>query len=80
LAGELKYPYGRGINLQIEVTDVEVMHAAVQKNGSPLFLPIEERWYRRENVLVGHRQFIVQDPDGYLLRLFQDLGKREAAR
>jgi len=25
---------------------------------------------------VGNRQFVVPDPDGYLLRFFQDLGER----
>ncbi len=25
---------------------------------------------------VGNRQFVVQDPDGYLLRFFSDLGER----
>jgi catechol 2,3-dioxygenase-like lactoylglutathione lyase family enzyme len=26
----------------------------------------------------GNRQFVVADPDGYLLRFFQDLGERPA--
>jgi hypothetical protein len=42
----------------------------------PLFVPLEERWYRRDDVLLGNRQFLVQDPDGYLLRFFEDLGER----
>ena len=37
---------------------------------------MEERWYRRDNTEIGTRQFIVQDPDGYLLRLHHDLGIR----
>jgi lactoylglutathione lyase len=69
-------PYGRGINFQIQVEDADALHAAVVAAGLPLFLPMEERWYRRDNTEIGTRQFIVEDPDGYLLRLHHDLGIR----
>ncbi len=29
--------------------------------------------------MTGARQFLVQDPDGYLLRFFQSLGQRRSA-
>ena len=74
LAAALEYPYGRGVNFQIEVSDVASLYAAVQAAVSPVFLELEDKWYRRHDVLVGNRQFIVQDPDGYLLRFFQDIG------
>lgn len=80
LAGELAHPYGRGINLQIEVSDIIALRESVVAAGSPVYLPLEDRWYRRDQVLVGNRQFIVQDPDGYLLRFFQDLGRRPLER
>ncbi|MEV5754711.1 hypothetical protein AB0L00_43475 [Actinoallomurus sp. NPDC052308] len=73
---ELDPPYGRGLNLTIEVEDVEQIHAAVLAAGRTLFLPLEERWYERAADAVGVRQFAVQDPDGYLLRLSQHLGTR----
>lgn len=38
-------------------------------------LPLEERWYRRDDLEIGVRQFAVQDPDGYLIRLSQSIGK-----
>lgn len=76
LAALLEHPYGRGLNLQIEVGDVAALHAAVLAEGLALFLPLEDRWYRTGDVLGGNRQFIVQDPDGYLLRFFTDLGER----
>lgn len=37
---------------------------------------MEERWYRADDREVGNRQFILLDPDGYLLRFYQDLGRR----
>jgi catechol 2,3-dioxygenase-like lactoylglutathione lyase family enzyme len=77
LAGELARPLGRGVNFQIEVGDVDALLARVQAAGVALFQPIEERWYRKNDQEVGNRQFLVQDPDGYLLRFFQDLGCRD---
>jgi lactoylglutathione lyase len=76
LAGALAHPYGRGINLQIEVADVMAVHDSIRAAGAPVFVPMEDKWYRRDDVLVGNRQFVAQDPDGYLIRFFQDLGPR----
>lgn len=76
VTGGMKHPLGEGINLQIEVRDVDALVTRVKNAGVPLFMDIEEKWYRMENKHVGNRQFLVQDPDGYLLRFFQDLGER----
>ena len=78
LAGPLQHPYGRGVSLQIEVSDVNALHAAVLAAGAPIFLPMEDKWYRAGDDLLGNRQFIVLDPDGYLLRFFGNLGRRVA--
>jgi len=72
----LEPPYGRGLNLQVRVEDVEKLHAAVVAAGLSTFLPLEERWYRRDDTKIGVRQFVVQDPDGYLIRLQQCLDTR----
>ena len=72
-------PYGRGINFQIRVEDADALHAGIIRAGLPIFLPMEERWYRRDGTEIGTRQFIVQDPDGYLIRLHHDLGTRPVA-
>lgn len=69
-------PYGRGINFQIRVEDTDALHAAVVAAGLPIFLPLEERWYRRAEHEIGTRQFIVEDPDGYLIRLQHGIGTR----
>ena len=76
LLGELSHPYGRGMNLQIQVDDVAALYAAVQASACTVLLPLEDKWYRQDRVLCGNRQFVVQDPDGYLLRFFEDLGRR----
>lgn len=68
--GPLIYPLGRGINLQIQVYDVDALYENFKKNNYPIFLEMEEKWYRKDQIELGHRQFLVQDPDGYLLRFF----------
>jgi catechol 2,3-dioxygenase-like lactoylglutathione lyase family enzyme len=74
----LDYPYGRGVNFQIEIDDVDVVWERVQRTDLKICLPIEERWYRMDSVELGNRQFVVFDPDGYMLRFFTDIGERPA--
>jgi len=76
VSAELTYPFGRGMNLQIEVSDVATLYARVNAAGCKIFLPLEDRWYLCDGKELGNRQFIVSDPDGYLLRFFQDIGER----
>lgn len=76
LLAPLEYPYGRGMNLQIQIPDVDAMYARVLKDGFKPYVPIEEKWYRQNDVEVGNKQFVIADPDGYLLRFYSDLGKR----
>jgi catechol 2,3-dioxygenase-like lactoylglutathione lyase family enzyme len=72
----LQKPFGRGLNLQIRVPDVGAIMRRLEAAKVPLYLPLEEKWYRRDDHEVGNRQFVVADPDGYLLRLFENLGAR----
>lgn len=74
----LERPFGRGMNLQIEVGNVDALSARVAESGAPFLLELEESWYRQGDELAGNRQFVVADPDGYLLRFFTDLGRRPA--
>jgi catechol 2,3-dioxygenase-like lactoylglutathione lyase family enzyme len=76
----LERPYGRGVNFQIETANVDALHERVRKAGFDPIIPIEERWYRRDEIESGNRQFVVADPDGYLLRFFSDLGRRPKTR
>ena len=84
----LETPYGRGINFQLSVTDVDAMLARAVEAHAEIVLPMEERWYRVDVARpggrwqkagpteAGNRQFVVADPDGYLWRPFEDLGAR----
>lgn len=76
LTGVMDYPFGRGVNFQIQTGNVDVLYQHVLSAGCKIFMPIEEKWYRVNDKFLGNRQFIVLDPDGYMLRFFQDLGAR----
>jgi catechol 2,3-dioxygenase-like lactoylglutathione lyase family enzyme len=74
--GSFSYPLGPGVNLQIRVPAVDTILDGLAADQVTLHLPLEEKWYRRDDQEAGNRQFVVADPDGYLLRLFEDLGER----
>ena len=71
---ELEHPLGRGVNFQMEIESIAPLLERLQQNNIELFSPVEEKWYRRNNGEVGNRQFLVKDPDGYLLRFTENLG------
>jgi catechol 2,3-dioxygenase-like lactoylglutathione lyase family enzyme len=71
-------PYGRGASLQIQVDDLNAILARIQQAGIPLFRAVEDAWYRADDRYRGNRQFLVQDPDGFLLRFYEDLGESHA--
>ena len=75
--GDLIYPYGRGINLQIVTNNIDELYKNIKRNNYPIKIEIQENWYRADNKLVGLKEFLVLDPDGYLLRFAQSIGERE---
>ncbi|HEX4033877.1 MAG TPA: VOC family protein [Solirubrobacteraceae bacterium] len=78
-AASLERPLGRGMNLQVQVTNVVGLHGRMAERGWSLVADLEQRWYRMDDREAGNHQFVVADPDGYLLRFFEDLGTRGRA-
>ena len=74
--GELKYPFGNGINFQLEVKNVDEIYNNFKNNNYAIAFDIEENWYRQNDKILGNKEFLIQDPDGYLLRFMQDLGEK----
>lgn len=71
--GKLEYPLGRGINFQIDVTNIDEIYNKLKEKNYKIFQEMEEHWYRKDNTMLGCKEFLVQDPNGYLLRLSQDI-------
>ena len=76
--GPLDAPYGRGAILQVYVSDVLAIHAKFVELGQIFFEPLREKWRDWGDRLGGQREFLVQDPDGYLIMVVQRLGERPA--
>jgi catechol 2,3-dioxygenase-like lactoylglutathione lyase family enzyme len=76
--GPLQRPFGRGINFELVVDDFNQILKTLDSAGVALFFGPEERWYRVGADETGVRQALVQDPDGYLIRLQMELGTRPA--
>jgi catechol 2,3-dioxygenase-like lactoylglutathione lyase family enzyme len=76
ITAPLEQPFGRGINLQIEVAEVVPIAARLEAAGIVPFRALHEAWYREGDVEHGQAQLLVQDPDGYVLRFVEVLGER----
>ena len=74
--GELKYPFGNGINFQLDVEDIDKIYNNFKNNNYTITFDIEENWYRQDDKMLGNKEFLIQDPDGYSLRFMQDLGEK----
>ena len=72
----LSYPFGNGINFQLEVENVDRIYNDLKKNNYKIAFEMEENWYRQDDKFLGNKEFLVQDPDGYLLRFSEDLGEK----
>lgn len=73
----LVYPFGNGINFQLEVDNLDKIYNNLKDKNYKIAFDIEENWYRQNDKLLGNKEFLVQDPDGYLLRFSEDLGEKE---
>lgn len=80
IPASLEPPLGRGINLQVSVPAIAPLTARFGAANWPLFMEPETRWYLVDDARRGVRQFLVQDPDGYLIRFQESLGRRSGPR
>ena len=79
LTGPLDRPLGRGINFQVSVPGLGPILSALRAAGHDLFMEPETKWYRVGTDEVGVKQFLVTDPDGYLIRFSASIGRRTAS-
>ncbi len=72
----LDYPRGRGLNISIECPNANDLVGRLTGANIALRKELEDHWYRNNEILHGERNFLVQDPDGYLLRFAESLGNK----
>ena len=66
--GALEYPYGRGINFEMGARNIHGVLERLNAIQYPLFRPLTRNEYRAGDQVNVSVEFLVQDPDGYLLR------------
>ncbi|ABR34850.1 bleomycin resistance protein [Clostridium beijerinckii] len=64
----LEYPLGRGINISIACSDVEQLYEVVKSNKIKIYRELKETTYLSDGEERAQKEFLIQDPDGYLLR------------
>ena len=74
--GPLDPPFGRGAVTQVFVADVRAVHATVTAAGHPVYVPLREKWRDWGDIQGGQREFLLQDPDGYLIMVAERIGTR----
>jgi catechol 2,3-dioxygenase-like lactoylglutathione lyase family enzyme len=73
---DMAKPFGRGVNVQFMVPDATEMHTAVQRQGIKPLRAIYDADIWKSDSMETRRQFLVQDPDGYVLRFARVIGTR----
>jgi catechol 2,3-dioxygenase-like lactoylglutathione lyase family enzyme len=76
--GLLEPPFGRGVMLQVYVDRLDPLVAAIGSAEWPVHTSLREIWRRVGSVESGQRELFVQDPDGYLVMLAEEIGMRPA--
>ena len=66
--GILEYPFGRGINISMSVSNVEELYNNIKNKNIKIFNELEIHTYRVDDKEYQDKEFLIQDPDGYLLR------------
>ncbi len=66
--GELIYPLGRGINFSITVDDIENLYTLVKSKRLEIYKKLTKSVYLVNGIEEIQMEFLIQDPNGYLLR------------
>ncbi len=74
--GQLEHPLGRGVMFQLYFETIERALAAASTRAWPIYHELREVWRRAGDQETGQREFFLQDPDGYLIMVAQNLGER----
>jgi catechol 2,3-dioxygenase-like lactoylglutathione lyase family enzyme len=75
-AGSLDYPLGQGAMLQMYFERIGPVLCALGVRKWPIYLGPREMWRRTGDCESGQREVFVQDPDGYLLMIAENIGRR----
>ena len=66
--GDMEYPFGRGINISMSVSNVTELYNLIKSKNLIIFKELEIHNYQVNDKIYNDLEFLIQDPDGYLLR------------
>ena len=66
--GALEYPFGRGINISMSIDNINDFYNKLINNDIKMYKDLMVNKYRVDNYEYEDIEFLIQDPDGYLLR------------
>ena len=66
--GKLEYPFGRGINISMTINDINKYYQELVNKNIIFFKDIMTNEYNVNGKTYLDKEFLIQDPDGYLLR------------
>ena len=68
---DLQYPYGRGVNFEMAVSNIEALYQRILEFGITAFRELKVSRYMSLGESTEQKEFLIQDPDGYLLRFVE---------
>ena len=69
--GTLEYPFGRGVNISMSVSNIDIIYDKVKLNDIKIFQELKINKYKVDDIIYEDKEFLIQDLDGYLLRFNQ---------
>ena len=66
--GEISYPFGNGVNFQIYTENIDDIYKVCKQKNLNFFRELMINEYKINNQIVTEKEFLIQDPDGYLIR------------
>jgi catechol 2,3-dioxygenase-like lactoylglutathione lyase family enzyme len=74
--GAMERPLGRGVMFQLYVADLKAVLERLAARALTIYLGPREIWRAVGALEFGQREIFVQDPDGYLVMVAQNIGTR----
>jgi hypothetical protein len=62
--------------LQIEVQDLDTIQRSLSSRNWPIYESLKDVWFRAGQYERGLWRLLVQDPDGYLVMVYEEIGIR----
>ena len=66
--GEMHYPLGQGVNFSIAVEEIDRLHQRLKEEQIEFYRDLNTSYYRVNDKCIEQKEFLIQDPNGYLLR------------